>query len=56
MVEGRFQVLVVTLTALLGRSRPNKLGDSNPVQGSLSMDKSYKIRIFGLGPWSSSMR
>jgi hypothetical protein len=55
MIEGRFQVLMVSLSTLLWRARADELSNSHPIQGSLGMNKLNEVSVFPLRPWSTSM-
>lgn len=55
MVKCGLQVLVKSLSALLGRAGSEGLGNANPVQGALVADKLHEITVFLLGPRSSSL-
>lgn len=53
VVEVRLEVLVVALTALLGRTRSHHAGNAHPVVGTLGMDQSHEHVVLMLGPGTS---
>ncbi len=55
MIERGFEILMISLSTVFGGARTDELGNSYPVQGSLSMDKLNKVSVLSLRPWSPSM-
>jgi len=53
MVEVGLQVLVISLTALLGRASAHHARDADPVMGALRVDKAHEDVILLLGPGTS---
>jgi len=56
MIQCWLEVLVVSLPALLRGARTDELGYSDPIQGSLGVNKAFEISILCLRPRSSSVR
>jgi len=48
MIERGFEILMISLSTLFGGARTDELGNSYPVQGSLSMDKLNKVSVLSL--------
>jgi hypothetical protein len=53
MVEVGLQVLMISLTALLGRASAHHARDTDPVVGTLRVDKAHEDVILLLGPRTS---
>lgn len=55
MAERGLEVLVKSLSALLGGSGAKSLSNADPVQGAMSADKAHEVAVFMVGPRSSAM-
>lgn len=55
VVQAGFQVLVISLSALLWGPRADELGDADPVEGTLGVHELGEVGVFGLGPGPTSM-
>lgn len=55
VIECWLEVLVVSLTALFWCSRVESLCNSNPVEGTVSLNELHEVGIFRVGPRSSSV-
>ena len=55
MVELRLEILVVSLSTLLGRSRTDLLRDANPVVGASLIDELEEVVVLSLRPRSATM-
>lgn len=56
VIQARFQILVKAFPALLGRARPDYMGNPHPIVGSLVLYQMQKVRVFALRPRTPLMR
>lgn len=55
MAERGLEVLVKSLSALLGGSGAKSLSNADPVQGAMGADKAHEVAVLMIGPRSSAM-